>query len=247
MNIRRTDIELIEQAAAGGWMRQLAFFHLLKFKFNNSCIFNYKKRMQEIAGMFNISTKTLYNYLNFLKAKGLAWNHCNNLVLASLKTGLKKTTLVINEENLNISDISVLLYGKLVERQARKISFMESLRRWKRGERITGITTGTPFRPSISYRNIAKVINASEFKAYEIVKKLNELKVIKTEKQNPVKLGNGNKGSIKFLKDLPGYHFNFKETIYQLFGSKHNFLIQPVYLRRISLKTFKKYYAFIGC
>ncbi|HEY5122709.1 MAG TPA: hypothetical protein VIK14_03130, partial [Ignavibacteria bacterium] len=81
----RTSLHLIECAVSESWIRQLAFYHLLKLQFNNGCIYTYKSRMDEIARSLNISTKTLYNYLNFLRSKELVCDHANNLKLKSIR------------------------------------------------------------------------------------------------------------------------------------------------------------------
>jgi DNA-binding MarR family transcriptional regulator len=66
-----TSITLIEQAATERWIKPLALFHLLKLTYGNSVIYNYRKRMKELAERFGIARKTLYNYLDILRSKEL--------------------------------------------------------------------------------------------------------------------------------------------------------------------------------
>ena len=132
MNKKRTSIKLIERAIDESWIKELSFFYLLKFRYNNSCIYNYKRRMNELAQQSNISTKTLYNYFNILRSKGLIIDHMTNLKLRSVKeykVTRKKTVLLINE-NYSLFDITCLLFCKLIESKARQQAFAESVRRF---------------------------------------------------------------------------------------------------------------------
>ena len=70
--------------------------------------------MDEIAGLFDISTKTLYNYLSLLRKKELICDHANNLKLKSIRdfgNHRKKVTLIISDD-LSLFDITCLLYSK---------------------------------------------------------------------------------------------------------------------------------------
>jgi hypothetical protein len=242
MTARKTSIKLIEKATAEGWIKQLAFFHLLKFRFNNGCIYNYKSRMDEIAKQCNISTKTLYSYLKVLRAKELICDHANNLKLNSIrdfKTSHKKTVLLINSDH-NLNDIISLLYAKILEEKAKNQAFLESVRRFGKGDQFKSGLCGNPFRPSFSYRNIAKLLNISESKAFRIIAHLNRLEVIKSAKQKPQMIKENVTGLKYYVEDLPGYRFEIGNKLFELFGCKHDFLQFPVYLKNITIRQYKK-------
>jgi len=238
---RKVSIKLIEKAIKEKWIRQLAFYHILKYEFNNGCIYDYRHRMKEIADRLNISEKTFYNYLNHLRAKDLVCDHANNLKIKSIRaySGRIKTTIYMDDNN-TLWDVSCLLYGKVIEKKARAMAFKESLRRFGRGEQFKRGLIENSFRPSLSFRTIAKIINCSEYKAVKVVKTLIRLRVIETEKQRPELISEGLPG-LKALDELPGYRFNFKGNMYQQFGNLFSFLQFPVSLQRITIKQYKKY------
>ena len=237
---RRTSIKLIEQAASGKWMKQLAFYHQMKFQFNNGCIYNYKSRMDEIAGLFDISTKTLYNYLSLLRKKELICDHANNLKLKSIRdfgNHRKKVTLIISDD-LSLFDITCLLYSKLIEKKARQMAFKESVERAGRGGKFNIGLQEIPFHPHLSFRTIAKLLNVSEYKAFHVTKNLVKLGVISCEKPKSEFLYN-NFYDLKALDDLPGRRYEIEGRLYEIFGQKLEFLHFPVFLRRLSIKQIK--------
>jgi hypothetical protein len=243
MRSRKASMQLIECAVFEGWIKQLAFYHLLKFRFINGCIYSYKSRMDEIASSFNISPKTFYNYLKILRSKGLICDHTDNLKLRSIhdfKTNRKKCVLVM-KENHSLFDITCLLYAKLIERKARQQAFRESLRRFGRGDRFISETRGNPFLPSLSFRTLAKLLKISENKAYRVIKNLNRLEVLKTEKQKPKLLKENLKGLKYYVEDLPGYRFEIGNRLFELYGCKHDFLQFPVHLKKITIRQYKKH------
>jgi hypothetical protein len=242
MTACRTSIKLIEKAVSEKWSKQFAFYHLLKFRYNNSCIYNYRSRMDEIANEFNISTKTLYNYLNFLKSKELVCDHATNLKLKSIRefsTNRKKALLLINEAH-DLFDVTCLLFAKLIERKAHLQAFAESARRYGRGDRFKRVLCESPFRPSLSYRTIAKLLNVSEFKAFEVMKNLNRLQIIESENQKPQKVS-GNFTDLKSIADYPGYRYNIGSKLFEVFGARVHFLQFPVHLKKISSKQYLKF------
>jgi hypothetical protein len=237
---RRTSLELIETATFEGWIKQLAFYHLLKFSFNNSCIFNYKRRMVEIARQFNISVKTLYNYFNILRSKDLISDHSANLKLESIRKFIRKRkkNILYLDDSLNLFDVTCLLYAKIIERKARHQAFMESVRRFGRGDKFISRLCEKPFRPSMSYRTIANLLKISENKAFRIIKNLNRLHVIKTEKQKP-QLVSENYKALKYIEDLPGYRFNIENRLFEVFGNRIEFIQFPVYIKKITVQQYK--------
>lgn len=240
---RKVSISLIETAIKEKWPRQLAFYHCLKFQFNNGIIYNYRHRMKEVADRLNISERTLYNYLTFLRAKDLITDHSNNLKICSIRPFLtrRKAVIIMSNEH-SLFEIECLLYGKIIEKKARGMAFMESLRRFGTGDRFKRELSENPFRPSLSYRTIAKIINCSEYKAVKVVKTLTRLGTIETEKQRPELISEGFPG-LNSLEGLPGYRYNYKGQLFRQFGNLFSFLQYPVTLQRITIRQFKKYHA----
>lgn len=237
---RRASIMLINQATKEGWIKQLAFFHLLKFHYNNSCLYDYRSRMADIAKQFAISERTLYRYLNLLKSKGLICDHARNLKLKSIRdfgSHRKKVSLLINADH-TLYDISCLLYAKLIEKKARQMAFMESLRRCGGGDRLKDVLCETPFRPSLSLRTIAKLLNVSEYKAFQVTKNLVRLKVITCEKPKPELIASCF-SDIKSIEDMPGRRFTIDGNLFEIFGQKIEFLQFPVSLRSFSYQQLK--------
>jgi hypothetical protein len=239
---RRTSLKLIAEAVSDKWIRQLAFYHLLKFRFNNSCIFSFRSRMPEIAGMFNISVKTLYNYINSLKGKDLACDHATNLKLKTIRSftsSRKKSIIYISNDN-SLFDVTCLLYGKLLEQKARQQAFATSVRRCGRNDRVNDVPSVNAFRPSLSFRTIAKLLNCSEYKAFQVIQNLERLGVIETERQKPQRVS-VNFTELGSIEDYPGYRFNINGQLFEIFGARVNFLQFPIYLRELSMRSYLKY------
>jgi hypothetical protein len=238
---RRTSIKLIETAIDGNWMRQLAFYYMVKFWFANGCIYNYRSRMSELAGQFNISTKTLYNYLNILRSNDMVCDHSNNLKLKSIRDFRinRKKCVILLKDDYSLWDIICLLYGKLIEQKAKNQAFKESVRRFGRGDRYNSNPCEIPFRPSLSYRTIAKLLKTSEYKAFKIVKNLNKLEVLKAVKQKPQLISNSY-SALNYIEDLPGYRFNIGTRLLELYGNRIDFIQFPVYLKRITIRQYKQ-------
>jgi DNA-binding CsgD family transcriptional regulator len=198
--------------------------------------------MDEIAIGLNISTKTLYNYLNFLRSKELICDHAKNLKLRSIrdfKTNRKKSVLLIRKHH-NLFDVTCLLYSKLIEQKAKQQVFSESVRRFGRGDRFKSGLCENPFRPSLSYRTIAKLLFISESKAFRVIENLNRMDVIKTTKQKPKMIKEDVAGLKFYIEDYPGYRFEIGNKLFELFGCKHDFIQFPVYLKNINIRQYKK-------
>jgi len=240
---RRTSLKLIDQAINEGWLKQLAFYHLLKFRFKSSCIYDYKSRMNELSGMFDICPKTLYSYLNILRYKNLVYDHSNNLIIKSIREfSVNRKCTILIEEDYTLNDIVCLLYGKLIERKARKQAFGELIKsmggtdkqRSKFCERSPHDSLVT-----LSYRLIAKVLKVSEFKSFKVLKNLVRLGVIKIHKQPPIYL-NVNFTELEYVEDLPGHRFNIGNKLYAMYGSEIEFLQFPILLKPMTLKVYKR-------
>lgn len=225
------------------WIKHLAFFHLLKKEFSNGCIYDYRKRMNEIAGRLNVSQKTLYNHLNFLRAKGLVFDHSTNLIICSIRPFLTRRKTIIEVSGTNtLFDIECLLYGKIIEKKARGMAFKESLRRFGTGEKLKRRLPETPFRPSLSFRSIAKILNVSEYKAVKVMKNLARLGVIEFEKQPPKLISKGY-FPLECVEDLPGYRYTIGNRIYEQWGNLISFLQFPIFLKKLTIQQYKKFNA----
>jgi hypothetical protein len=196
--------------------------------------------MDEIAIKFNISSRTLYNYLKFLRSKDLVCDHATNLMLKSIKLFIGNQKAIIRIDNSHdLFDVTCLLYCKLIEQKAKQQAFAESARRFGRGrgDRDISIQSESPFLPSLSSRTIAKLLNVSEFKAFQVTKNLVRLGVIKTEKQKP-QLVSKNFTALECVEDMPGYRYNVGTNLFEIFGARIEFMQFPVYLKKISLKQY---------
>jgi hypothetical protein len=133
------------------------------------------------------------------------------------------------------------MYAKVLENHSRSIAYKEALRRFKAGnhELHNVGTTENGFQPSLSIRNIAKLLNVSEKKAMDIIRNCNRLKIIRTIKQSPQCIGSDSQGfNPDYFNDYPGHWFRYKGKIYRQFGSKHLFLEYPISIPRISSKHY---------
>jgi hypothetical protein len=240
---RRTSIRLIQSAVSEGWIKQLAFYHLLKYNFNNSCIYAYRSRMNELAAQFDISTKTLYNYLNFLRTKNLIYDHSINLKLKSIREykARRMKAILLMDDSHDLFDISCLLYAKLIEKKIQQMAFMESVKtankrkspRMEGGDdKFDNGLCGSPFHPSLSYRRLAKLLNCSECKSFKIVSNLNKLQ--------KAKLISKDFKALNLIEDFPGHRFNLGNNLFELNANKIELLQYPVYLKRVSYKQQKR-------
>lgn len=239
--IRQVSIRLIEKAAAERWIRQLAIYYWLKNRFSNSCLYNYKSRMGELAAMLNISERTFYRYVNQLKDLGLAKEYSANLMLISKKEfkSRRKARVTISEEN-SLFEIECMLYGKILEKKARGMAFRESLRRFETGEQLKCKLPENPFCPSISIRSIAKLINSSEYKAFQVLNTLKRLNILTYERQKP-KLIDSGLIDLNAISDLPGYRFHLSGKTYQVYGVRIDFVEYPLFLPKMTLQRYKHY------
>lgn len=240
---RKVSIKLTEMAIKEKWIRHLAFYHLLKKEFSNGCLYDYRKRMNEIAGRLNVSPKTLYNHLNCLRAKGLVSDHSTNLIICSIRPFLTRRKTIIEVSGTNtLFDIECLLYGKILEKKARGMAFKESLRRFGTGDGFKRKLGENPFRPSLSFRSIAKILNVSEYKAVKVMKNLARLGVIEFEKQPPKLISKGY-FPLGCVEDMPGYRYTIGSRVYEQWGNLISFLQFPIFLKKLTIQQYKKFTA----
>lgn len=238
---RKASIKLIRKATEEDWLKILAVYHLLKVFYSNSCIYDYRRRRDEIAKTLGVSVKTWYNYLHQLRSLGLVYNHADNLCLKSIRDfgSRTKCTLLIDKSH-TLQDITNLLYGKVIERKAQKQAFSESLLRFRRGDSSIVKRCASPFWPSLSSRTVAKLLNVSEFKARAVLKNLERLEVIQVHKQKP-KYITSEFIPLEVLDDFPGRFFKIGSRLFRQFGMRVEFLQYPVEFKPMTLRVYKTY------
>lgn len=239
----RIPISALEKAIENNYVKDLAFFCLLKSQYNNSCIYSYKSRMDELSKSCGVCVKTLYNFLAKLKNLKLIHDHAGNLMLSSyrsMKRGRVKGVLII-EKSYRVEDIAALLYGKILERRGRNQAFMESMGRFERGDMHKTEHCENPFYPSMSFRTIAKSLKMTPTKAHRIIKRLCQLNFIIPHKQSPFLISENAPSAMYYIEDRLGYHFNIGSCLYEQFGDRYEFLHYPIYLKKISLNQYKAF------
>ncbi len=249
-------IKLIEQLADDKKIRALALFHLLKFTFVNSVIFNYRQRMKELAGRFGISEKTLYTYIRQLRENGLIVDfkgNTDNLHLAGIKTikdelkDREKALITITDDD-NIDTIACRLRAKIIEGYQTKIAFVKALRRYekKQGKKhdLDKMAKGEGvYSPvlSLSLRTTAKVLNINEKTATKVLKTLDELGVIRLHESKPVFVCFGFIPP-GYLEGYPGYKYLADAGTFVNFGTRIECLEYPVKVPKITAKLYLKLY-----
>jgi hypothetical protein len=169
--------------------------------------------------------------------------------------------VILLEDGMKISDTADLLAGKLIERSAKRQMFMESLRQFESGESLKSRCVESTFRPSMSCRTIAKLLNCSEFKSHKVLKNLKRLGVLDTESQNPLLvlskklpeteaklLGKkrlavlvGGDTDISALENTLGYKFIIGNKLFVEYGQYITFNQFPLTLQPMTLNQFKAY------
>jgi hypothetical protein len=247
MKARKTSFKLIKAAISEKWIRPLALFHALKFRYVNSCVYSYKGRFRTISGELGVSIKTLYSYVKILRSNRLIYDHKNNLMLKSFRLirheygGLWKKCTIIIPDIYDLFDVECLLYAKILEDRARKQAFRESVRQYRRRDwRIRGLSENS-FYASLSYRTIANILNLSKNKTIKVIKNLNRMEVIRSQKQKPeLIMRNASQLNINLLDDFPGRRFMLDGNIFEQYGLKHEFIQFPITLKRITLNQYIK-------
>lgn len=238
---RKASIKLIRKATEEDWLKILAVYHLLKVIYSNSCIYDYRRRRDEIAKTLGVSVKTWYNYLHKLRSLGLVYNHSENLCLKSIRDfGSRSKCTMLIDRGHTLQDITNLLYGKVIERNAQKQAFSESLMRFRRGDSSIVKRCASPFWPSLSSRTVAKLLNVSEFKALTVLKNLERLEVIRLHKNKPMYI-TSEFIPLEALDGFPGHFFCLGSRLFRQFGMRVEFLQYPVEFRPMTLQVYKTY------
>ena len=260
-NFQNVSIKMIERATVEKRIRALALFHLLKFAFVNSVIFNYRPRMNELAKRFGISEKTLYTYIKQLREYGLIIDfpgNPDNLHLAGIRTikdDLKdrKTAKINFSGNDNIETVVCRLRAKLIERHQAKMAFMKSVKRYERKQgnkrNLNKVVHGEgAYSPilSLSVRTTANILKVSEKTAQNTLKSLQQLEVIKL---HPAKSKYICQGFIPpgYLEGYPGHKFIAEGGTFVHFGNRVECLEFPVKVPKITPKLYLKFYNSDNC
>lgn len=238
-------LKLIQLAIAEKWTKQLAFFHFLKSTYGNSTVFNYRSRMPEIALRFGVSTKTLYKYLAILKDNNLAYDFHDNLSLLSIRELKriyrdKRKTKINIKSNDYLWQVECRLFAKIMEYHFKKMAFNEAVRRFGDRDRHKSELGESGFLPSLSIRNMAKLLNINEKTATKAIKTLELLEILKVIKPTVRKISS-ERLPVEILKDFPGYLFETKNGTFQMFGQSVVLKDYPVSLPRITNKVYVKY------
>ena len=241
----RTSRELIERATNGGWLRELVFYYQVKDKYTNSCLYNYRSHVEDICKILGISRRSFYYYINTLKRAGLIREHHSNLVFNSIGdycNGGRSYHIEIPDGSAH-RDIKYLLYSKILEHKAGCQAYCEEFRRYHEEDDHRKCTNGeNPFQATMSYRTIARHLNVSVKSAYVIIKRLNEIGVLKTVVQRPYVIDKSGIPAKYFPEDGTelGYRFQVDGWLYEQMGSLHSFIHNPISLPKQSIRRYKK-------
>ncbi len=247
-------LTLIREARDTRQMRCLAAYYFFKRHYRNSTLYNFRSRMDDLADVCSISTKSLYTYIGRWKAWGLVREHHNNLTLHSTldvkKACRERHRVQITRNNKDtIKEIETRLYGKILEQHNRRMDFnrkllerAESTKTTKRARRgDTPILQcyenrqGVPAL-SLSLRSAASELNLSLVKTTKIFQTLNRLGVIRTVANPPESVGHG-VGLYRACRDgRLGYFFMAGDTVFRQFGNRHHFLEYPPSDKKVTIK-----------
>jgi hypothetical protein len=230
----RTSISLIEKASREKWIKQLAFFQLLKSHYNNSCIFNYKSRMDEISAIGQVATKTLYNYLDTLRNKGLIYDHGRNLILRSTREFDKKKTLIFFGPEHTLNDITDFLLAKKLEKEGRRQAYKISIKAAEQNDPFKNMRSVSSFCPSMGYRKIGRILNVSENKAHRLIRNLVKHGILEVEKRKAKLLFKYGCNLKEYAEDYPVHMFSYKGGIYEQEANSYRFLQFPIHTYKIT-------------
>lgn len=241
-------LSLIQQARTQKRMRALSAYYLLKTKFQNSCIYNYRSRMQALAASLNVCEKTLYNYFHHLRRMGLVYDFSGHLMLTStpkLKraAGERKKYKITVLENETIETIEARLFGKLAEQHINKIAFHKKIKDFERRRDLPKKTASETAagEHSLSVRNFMKLFNLSQEKTQKVLKLLNDNDVMRTRKRNAKVLDYGSVPPLKYSTEFPGHFFKKDGFLFVLFGSLRELLEYPVNDKPVTLRQYVNY------
>lgn len=246
-------LSLIQQARTQKRMRALSAYYLLKTKFQNSCIYNYRSRMQALAASLNVCEKTLYNYFHHLRRMGLVYDFSGHLMLTSTRklkeaAGERKKYKITVSENETIETIEARLFGKLAEKHIKKIAFHKKIKLFAQRRdqsKKTGDENAQEF--SLSVRNFMKLFNLSQEKTRKVLKLLNDNDVMRTRKRNAKVLDYGSVPPLKYSKEFPGHFFKKDGFLFVLFGSLRELLEYPVNDKPVTLRQYVNYCKTVYC
>lgn len=238
-------LPIVEKCRNRREMPALATYYFLKIHFRNSCIYNFRPRMAEIATLIGISQKTLYTYLSHLRRLELIREHSGNLIFESTaklkKQHKQKRILTIKiDKNETIKDIESRLYGKLLERHVTKLAFHRSVKKFENNLHDLGKAkydeNGSQF--SISVRNMMKLLSVSQLKAKAIINSLNMKDIILTQSRKAKYLDYG-KAPLKYSLEFPGHYFNNKRGfLFIQFGQQHELIAYPCQVRNLTYRQY---------
>lgn len=242
---------LIKHARDTRQMRTIAAYYLLKRQFSHSTIFNYRSRLDQVAGLCQVSSRTLHTYVKTWRALGIAKDHGANLVLISTRDvkrayGERFKAQITRMDGEGLGEVEARLYAKILEQDNRKVNHNYKLMNFEKGRRAEQRDTlirpcgeSLPGAPafSLSLRTAASNLNVSVPKATKIMRLLNRLEVISTIPNPPKPVGQGVK-AYRAMRDDLGYFFIQDNTVYRQFGSKHRFIEYPPSIKPMTYGQF---------
>lgn len=243
---------LIKNASEQGYIKELAFFYLLKHTYKNGRIYKCRQPKQRLKQLAGLSINTVGKYLTFLKLRDLVTEDQGAFIIVPRKHPLPCIITVVQRPTL--ADIEAKLYLKILETEFKKQAFHESLKTFVlTGERLDNTKarrnphktseksySGDTFTPSLSIRHIAKICNISQTSAIKLISYLNSTGALKTENQPREFICRCNPGDAELLEGFAGYHYQRKGRLYKVVPAKHELLTHPVTVRKMTVKKYNK-------
>lgn len=253
--------KLIDKMIKERTLRSLAVFCILKRKFTNSVLYNYKSRMPEFAALAGCSTKTLYKHFSTLRRYGLISEVKSSIVMVStrkIKDRLndRKIARITIYETDTLENVLTELRGKALydhrDRTLRAVQIeqFEIKHSGRRREYPCKLSSGEfretsqiAFRPSISIMNLARVFNVSKPTAIRIKRDLNDRGIIASKpsvhRLAPCYLGSASLPPQRYAEDTPGYIYKHENGfVYYAYGDTHSFVEYPNYLTELTTKQY---------
>lgn len=240
----QTSLELIDEANRNGWLRELVFYYQVKARFSNSCLYNYRCRVEELSHTLGVSRSSFYKYLHKLSEVGLVREHSRNLIFNPIRDYCNRRQCYHIEihDSYSPRQIMWLLLGKLLEHKAICQKNAEEYHRYLNGDDHRKSTNGENlFKATMSIRTISRHLGVSISAAHRIVKGLNEMGVLRTEIQKPYVIDRSGIPAKYYPEDRDelGYRFQIDGILFEQMGSQHSFLLNPLIIPPQSLTRWK--------
>lgn len=241
----RVNPKLIQQAAAGHYMTELAFFYLLKSHFTNSRIYNINDPRQRMATLAGVSLQTANKYLSVLTFRGLVTIDKGAFVLAATPQARHKCYIRVGDRP-TLQHIKNLLHAKILEQSGRQQAIKYNLEKFilTNSDREHGncdnLIRGGTFAPRFSVRNISNILNLSVNSARNLVRDLNRAQVIRTTQADAMFLCYAGPPALSHLEGLAGYRYYSNGSLLEIQPSQHQFIQHPISIKPITGARYKR-------